>query len=205
MHPSPPSLNVADARVMDAESSGQFAQACLPPCGSDGPDIGLSEFCPALPFTLRRHDEACRISVANVGGWRHPFQVRGPVVDLDAVLVIGLATRRARSQERLGYQSVNVSYLHPASDGNADVQVATLLPTGLQEPPATGAAAGADSPHPAQAGNVVPALIPDDRAPFFQRQGDFVTLGLHREVLLSGAVREAAPCSAPASLYQGKD
>ena len=167
--------------------------------------FGAGMLFPPVVGRFRMIEADCN-SMATVLGTGDPFEVSESVVILDTIDVIPLLAIDGRSPEGGEDKPVDLEKSPPpatVSTAKTDEEIARSIPAWSKEATRRkGVAFGGrvQPPYPAQRGNFIQVLIPDDGPPLFrfQGQGELCMIGAHREPPFLGARREGVTSAASA-------
>ena len=134
-------------------------------CGVQVSNDGATVFDPDEPICVRLQSNTKSMFV--VLGSGNPLQVFSTIVGLDSVQVIDFLARQWGTVKSSGDKTVKRTGCRFAVAGQHDVQITRAIQSGCQNPSNLRPRARHNSPNPSQVGYVVPALVSDDRTPFF--------------------------------------
>ena len=182
-------LNTADEVLRDPKVSGKFRSCYLPSCRSDGQHVGLSEFGPRALTTpakvgRRRRCETYAMRMTLISGRCEPFQVRGSVVDLDAVDVIRLLAVDGSTDKGGEDEAVNPEVDWPVMTAQLNIEIARGTQVRFENATRVGIAGPSSASHPSEVRDLVETFVPNDRSPIlgFQNKGELCRLRVHRKV-----------------------
>ena len=194
MTPCLPCLNIRNGRSVNTILISECLLRHLATFGPDRQHVGFGEF--SSPVSLAAGHQARDAGVTAVLGGCHPFQVCESIVSLDSVDMVALVTGRARPQECLGNQTMNVvlGRMVVGSEHNGLIKASTRR----KNPANLSVRYSPYSTHLSEVADFVESFKSNDRSPFF---GGFCDkLRLHREAPFSVSRSRTALTVAAASI-----
>lgn len=193
MPPVPPMHDAPHAGLTDPEYARDNALVLPIRAGcANRENVGRCELGATVLFTHRMKAQAHRMSV--IFCRREPLQISLRVVRLVAVSMVGLVLGRwSRGEERCSDQRMHIAGALDVPSTEIDVKVASsAVLNRLQDAADVRTRPATHALHPPEIADLVPALIANDRTPFFGR-----VIG-HRE---NASVTCGRASQAPRPLY----
>jgi hypothetical protein len=136
-----------------------------------------------------------------------PFQIGKPVIRWDSVSVVDFMPLWTGAEEGSGYQRSDPTGVTLVVTPETHVKTTSVTQSRLEDSSSVETVIWSNPPYPSKAGNLIPALVPNDGTPLF---GGYGRLRVHRKTLLSvpcsGAVHTVAAALIIARIqHQGGD